>query len=289
MDKLNKLKRLAKLQENTPLATAQEFDRTDEEINSLKETDNKLAESITVLNETKVNKDELFGITEQLTSKIEQTKTIKGDKGDSIKGDTGATGKAGYTPIKGKDYFDGEDGYTPIKGKDYFDGENGKDAVVDYKKISQETTAKLESELPQFGEQFRDGLETLSGDERLDRDYIRGLDNYDELVKLSKEPRVINKTYTGATTDEKVKYDINDPTAGYLDDKITGYGFLTAETDPLSLHLDQTTPQTFTGGAVTGTGLLQVVGGVLGKNVMLTVSDTAPANPQMGDLWVDIS
>ena len=55
------------------------------------------------------------------------------------------------------------------------------------------------------------------------------------------------------------------------------------------LQLNQTTPQTFTGGTVTGTGLLQVVGGVLGKNVMLTVSDTAPANPQMGDLWVDIS
>jgi hypothetical protein len=61
------------------------------------------------------------------------------------------------------------------------------------------------------------------------------------------------------------------------------------ETDPLSLHLDQTTPQTFTGGAVTGTGLLQVVGGVLGKNVMITVSETAPANPQMGDLWVDLT
>jgi hypothetical protein len=55
------------------------------------------------------------------------------------------------------------------------------------------------------------------------------------------------------------------------------------------LALDQTTPQAFTGGTVTGTGLLQVVGGVLGKNVMITVSATAPANPQMGDLWVDIS
>ena len=54
-----------------------------------------------------------------------------------------------------------------------------------------------------------------------------------------------------------------------------------------NLLLDQTTPQSFTGGTVTGTGLLQVVGGVLGKNVMLTVSDTAPANPNIGDLWVD--
>lgn len=29
---------------------------------------------------------------------------------------------AGYTPIKGKDYFDGQDGKTPVKNKDYFDG-----------------------------------------------------------------------------------------------------------------------------------------------------------------------
>lgn len=37
-------------------------------------------------------------------------------------------GAAGYTPIKGVDYFDGingidgQDGYTPVKGVDYFDG-----------------------------------------------------------------------------------------------------------------------------------------------------------------------
>jgi hypothetical protein len=41
--------------------------------------------------------------------------------------------------------------------------------------------------------------------------------------------------------------------------------------------------------SATGTGLLQVVNGVLGKNVMITVSATAPSNPQYGDLWVDLS
>ena len=75
---------------------------------------------------------------------------------------------------------------------------------------------------------------------------------------------------TPTDTDEKVKLNASDPTAGYLDDKITGYGFLTdisgqdlstadnstsqfitigdvpAETDPLSLHLDQTTGQALT-------------------------------------------
>jgi hypothetical protein len=72
-------------------------------------------------------------------------------------------------------------------------------------------------------------------------------------------------------TDEKVKYDSLDPTAGYLSDKIiAGEGITVTEgtagdenklvitnddkgsdyveTDPLSLHLDQTTPQEVTGG-----------------------------------------
>jgi len=40
--------------------------------------------------------------------------------------------------------------------------------------------------------------------------------------------------------------------------------YLTSETDPVSLHLDQTTPQTFTGGAVTGNGILKVTSGTLG-------------------------
>lgn len=45
----------------------------------------------------------------------------------SIPAIKGETGKDGYTPVKGVDYFDGEDGYTPIKGVDYFDGTNGLD------------------------------------------------------------------------------------------------------------------------------------------------------------------
>jgi hypothetical protein len=50
----------------------------------------------------------------------------------------GPVGPAGYTPIKGVDYFDGkdgingkdgQDGYTPIKGVDYFDGKDGRDGI----------------------------------------------------------------------------------------------------------------------------------------------------------------
>lgn len=45
-------------------------------------------------------------------------------------------GDAGYTPVKGKDYFDGQ---TPVKGVDYFDGETPQ-ADVHY--LSLETTRR---------------------------------------------------------------------------------------------------------------------------------------------------
>jgi hypothetical protein len=49
------------------------------------------------------------------------SQALQGEQG--IKGeDSTVPGPAGYTPIKGVDYFDG---YTPIKGVDYFDGEKG--------------------------------------------------------------------------------------------------------------------------------------------------------------------
>jgi len=46
------------------------------------------------------------------------------------------------------------------------------------------------------------------------------------------------------------------------------------ETDPLSLHLNQTSPQTFTAGDVVGTGLLKVTNGVLGLDQTAYVSGT---------------
>ena len=55
---------------------------------------------------------------------------------------------------------------------------------------------------------------------------------------------------------------------GYSESGHTGFqpagSYLETESDPLSIHLDQTTPQTFTAGTVTGTGILKVVDGTLG-------------------------
>jgi len=57
------------------------------------------------------------------------------------------------------------------------------------------------------------------------------------------------------------------------------------ESDPLSLHLDQTTPQSFTAGDVAGTGLLSVSGGVLGldSNTYLTEAEPPLGNPSQDD------
>ena len=56
----------------------------------------------------------------------------------------------------------------------------------------------------------------------------------------------------------------------------SGYISSFTETDPLSLHLSQSSPQTFTSGSVTGTGLLKVTSGTLGLDT--TVYSTAASS-----------
>ena len=57
--------------------------------------------------------------------------------------------------------------------------------------------------------------------------------------------------------------------------QISDFGtYLETETDPVSLHLDQTTPQTFSAGAVSGTGLLKVTSGALGLDESVYLSGT---------------
>jgi len=75
-------------------------------------------------------------------------------------------------------------------------------------------------------------------------------------------------------------YSIN-PFSGKLERYAPG---IDAETDPLSVHLDQTVPQTFTGGDVTGSGLLKVTNGVLGldETEYATPSDLGNYVPYAG-------
>lgn len=68
-------------------------------------------------------------------------------------------GKDGKDGMNGKD---GKDGYTPVKGVDYFDGKDGKDAEFDPEEMAITVV---------------NYLETLEGDDRLDKSAIKGLDN----------------------------------------------------------------------------------------------------------------
>ena len=75
-----------------------------------------------------------------LTKLISETGELRADierkleNGEFVgeQGHDGPQGPAGYTPVKGVDYFDGKDGYTPRKGVDYFDGNDGKDGKDGY-------------------------------------------------------------------------------------------------------------------------------------------------------------
>jgi hypothetical protein len=48
---------------------------------------------------------------------------------------------------------------------------------------------KIEKDLPTLGTAIRDGLEVLNGKERLDKSAIKGLDDYDEVARLAKQPK----------------------------------------------------------------------------------------------------
>lgn len=134
---------------------------------------------------------------------------LKGDKGDSIKGDDGHTpilGKdyfteadkkemlAAITPKKGVDYEDGVDGKTPKKGKDYFTKAEqivflkqvtpvlGKDYFTKtqqaqwVKDIADAIKPKAAPAIS--GHDIRDKLEALTGSSKLSYKAIKGLEGF---------------------------------------------------------------------------------------------------------------
>lgn len=168
---------------------------------------------------------------------------------EQIKGDKGDQGIQGIQGIQGKDGKDGKDGVDGRNGKNGRDGRDGQDGVDGLDGITPDTTLiaqeaskqaieavkplipkiqDIEQQIPQLGEEIRNALELLEGDERLDKSAIKGLE--ESLKKL--------------------------------DIKYTGSGAVGAEYKYTKYH----------GGASN-----------------LTVSTTAPPNPELNDLWYDIS
>lgn len=67
-----------------------------------------------------------------------------------------------------------KDGYSPIKGKDYFDGANADETTIIAEILKQLPPYPVAPE-PLLGEDFRNALESLQGEDRLDASAIRNL------------------------------------------------------------------------------------------------------------------
>lgn len=111
---------------------------------------------------------------------------IIGKKGD--KGDTGEPGKDGIDGRDGIDGTNGVDGQV-IQGIDGKDGTNGKDGV-DGVNGTNGTDGKDGS--PDTPLLIRDKLETLKGDDRLDKTSIKGLENVIEQSNLDRAVSILD-------------------------------------------------------------------------------------------------
>lgn len=148
-----------------------------------------------------------------------------------------------------------------------------KDGIdADEKKIIEAVGDKLESELPQFGTAFRDGLEILDGDERLDRSAVKGLDDYEEVSKMARQ----SKSFTGITGIKEIiagtNVTVDNSNLGYPVVSSTGGGGGGAFTDLTDV------PASYTGQA------LKVVSVNAGENALVFTTlagggDALTANP----------
>lgn len=164
----------------------------------------------------------------------------------------------------------------PLKGDDYVLTEDDKQEIADLidvpvvEKVIEKTTETIVREqpieiikevavldvdgLPQYGDKFRDGLELLQGDERLDIKAIKGIEDYDEVSRLAKASQFMNRGGNGkGLLSQQNDVNIVDPTNGE------------------GLVYNSTTGKWENG---TGGGIQSIVAGT-----NIAVDDTDPANP----------
>ena len=101
---------------------------------------------------------------------------------------------------------DGKDGKNGLKGEKGDKGDKGdtpdvSNIVSEALKLAQveleskiPTPIQIAEQIPVLGEKVRDSLELLQGEDRLDKNAIRGLDDYDEIAQLARKPKIVNKT-----------------------------------------------------------------------------------------------
>jgi hypothetical protein len=181
-EKLNRLLETAEEPELVLFDRVEKLDeRADELEEKIEETKETLSEQIgSVISDVKK--------VEQEVKEVEKMEGPKGDKGDDGKTPTEKEiralipppikGEPGYTPKKGADYFDGK---TPQKGVDYLTP----DEVIGFEENASKKAVSVA--ISAISAPFvRDKLESLEGEERLDKSAIKGMEKLEEDIKNKK-------------------------------------------------------------------------------------------------------
>lgn len=240
---------LLEMKENPIAKTLIEIERVDSAIQEIQNDSQKIVEAINDLDQTKATKREL-------EIAIEGVQTIKGDRG--FKGEKGADGKDGKDGLNGKDGKDGIDGIDGKDGKDGVDGIDGKDGKDGSPDTPDQVIEKIHKSKKLIKKEKIEGLEDIErkADFALNRPLIQGVGGGSSGI------RDIKSSTLNISKNNEI-YTIN-------------------ETDPLSLHLDQTTPQTLSGGAFSGSGLIKITSGTLGVDTSTYISTSTYTGKKCG-------
>lgn len=148
---------------------------------------------------------EMAALGEAFLKLLNQNKALEeAIKKGMLQGEPGKPGRDGYNPVPDKDYLSRRETERIIHSlfeqaaKNIKNGEDGKDAEITEEHIAEAARRAYQMiELPDFEELFtkepeaiRNALELLSGDERLDKSAIKGLEELERGIdeRFSKLP-----------------------------------------------------------------------------------------------------
>jgi len=196
---------------------------------------------------------EVFAMTEEIKDRLDEEipqiknilKQVKGERGERGEiGPIGPRGEAGKNGINGIDAKPIDT--APIVAR------ATESTLLALKPLIPKIT-DIEEELPQLGEEIRDGLELLRGEERLDKKAIRGLDDYSEVSRLA---RIKSTSGGGGGSIARNFYQLFDVPQSYADQANKLVKVNSGET-------------------------------ALEFGLRITVADTQPTGPAVGDIWLD--
>ncbi|MBQ0067183.1 MAG: DUF4886 domain-containing protein [Phascolarctobacterium sp.] len=140
-------------------------------------------------------------------------------KNGELKGDKGADGKDGYSPVKGVDYFTPAEvdafktAVTPVKGKDYFDGRDGVDGHTptesEIKAVIQPELSSLNEDIATLEGENTKNLDTLFAEVGIKRTKI-------STSNKAGNVKTIDSIYLNEGVSYRFEYDIEKPISGIV-------------------------------------------------------------------------